>query len=457
MRKLLLISLMSLVLAAPCLQDARAAQKLDVKRFVLDNGLTVLHVERDNLPVVRATLLIKSGASIEPAELSGLASLTASLLVEGTESRSSTEISEEVEFIGASLGASAGEDFSTISLSVLRKDMEKGFTLMSDVLLNPVFARKEIKRRKDQVKGALRQRREDPGYLASLKFYEQVYGQHPYGRQSTGTAESIERIGRGDIRDYYAANYLPNNSVLSVVGMVSPEELKGLLDKYFSAWSPAEAPAKELAGPEGKGPGFYTIDRDLTQATILMGHLGVRRSHPDYYALQVMNYILGGGGFSSRMMDRLRDQMGLTYGVYSRFSSHKEAGTFYVSLQTKNSSAATAIEEIKALIRAMRDKGATPEELSAAKAYLTGSFPRRIDTMSEIASFLALVEYFGLGLDYPERYAERINSVTLDDVMRVARKHMREADLITIVVSKLSETGDIGAQGSQKDYSRDEE
>jgi zinc protease len=346
-----------------------------------------------------------------------------------------------VEFIGASLGASAGNDISTISLSVLRKDRDKGFELMSDVLLRPVFPRKEIKRKKEQVKGALKQRREDPGYLAGVKFAELVYGSHPYGRQISGTEESIDRIGRGDIRDFYRNHYVPNNAILSVVGMLSTEELRGLIDKYLSGWKSGEVPAPEFSKPMSAEPGLSTIDRELTQATILMGHLGVPRLHPDYYALQVMNYILGGGGFSSRMMDRLRDQLGLTYGVYSTFSSAREAGSFLVNIKTKNSSATRAMEEIKALIRSMREEGATADELSNAKAYLTGSFPRRIDTMGEIASFLASVEYYGLGLDYPAKYAERINSITLEDVKRVAREHIREEDLITVVVARQSEAG----------------
>jgi zinc protease len=442
-RKLSLATLLLLALGVPAHREAEAAaaKDLDVHRFVLENGLTVLHVERDNLPVVRASLLVRAGATSEPGELSGLASLTASLLTEGTKARSSTEISQEVEFIGASLGASAGADFTTISLSVLRKDMEKGFELMSDVLLRPVFPRKEIKRRKAQVMGALKKRLEDPGYLAREKFNKLVYGGHPYARQVSGTEESIGRIGRGDIREFYTSRYRPNNAVLSVVGMVDPEELKGLIDKYLSGWPPAEVPRPGISAPESAGPGLRTIDRELTQATILMGHLGVPRLHPDYYALQVMNYILGGGGFSSRMMDRLRDQLGLTYGVHSIFSYGREAGSFMVNIKTKNISASKAIEEIRAIVSAMRKEGATAEELAAAKAYLTGSFPRRIDTMGEIASFLAVVEYYGLGLDYPRMYAERINAVTLKDVGRVAREHIREDDFITVVVARQSEAG----------------
>lgn len=448
MRKLINILLLLALLAVTAFGCAprsivvdQGGTDLNVDRYMLDSGLTVLHVKRDNLPVVRATLLIRSGASREPAKLSGLASLTASLLTEGTKSRNSTEISQEVEFIGASLGASAGADFSTVSLSVLRKDMDKVFELMSDVLLRPTFPRKEIKRKKAQVKGALRQRREDPGYLASVEFNGLVYGEHPYGRKVSGTEKSIDSIGRGDIRDFYRNYYVPNNAILSVVGMISPEELGGLIEKYLSDWAPAEIPSPKLTAPRSAKPGLRTIDRDLTQATILMGHLGVPRLHPDYYSLQVMNYILGGGGFSSRMMDRLRDQLGLTYGVYSSFSSNREAGSFFVNIKTKNNSAAQAMDEIRKLIEGMRAEGVTADELSAAKAYLTGSFPRRIDTMGEIASFLANVEYYGLGLDYPAKYAERINAVTLEDVKRVAREHIKEDGLIIVIVASQKKAG----------------
>lgn len=420
---------------------------LNADRRVLKSGLTVLHVERDNLPIVRVSLLIRSGAMHEPPELAGLASLTASLLSEGTRSRSAREISSEVEYMGASLGASATDDYTSLSLSVLKKDLNKGFELLTDILLEPTFPRKEVKRKREQVKSALKKSRENPSHLASVAFEEMVYGDHPYGRLVSGDEESLDRIGRRDIRKFYSAHYRPDNAILSVVGMVSPAELDELIAQYLPGWEKADspgskdAPAHEAPPPLSAGSSTRTIDRELTQANIILGHLGVSRSHPDYYALQVMNYILGGGGFSSRMMDRLRDQLGLTYGVYSSFSAKLDAGAFYVRMQTKNSAASKAMDEIRSMVTAMRDEGVTVDELKGAKAYLTGSFPRRIDTMAEIASFLAQVEFHGLGLDYPQRYAQMINAVTLDEIKRVAQKHLRVEDLVVVVVADLEQAG----------------
>lgn len=420
-------------------QGASAPAGLDVTRRVLDSGLTVLNVERDNLPVVRLTLLIKAGAFNEPPELSGLASLTASLLTEGTASRSSTRISEEVEFIGASLDASANRDFTIISLSVLKKDLDKGFELLSDILLNPVFSPQEIARSKALVTGALRQREEDPGYVASRTFKQQLYGSHPYGRVIQGEPGTIQRISRADIVGFYSDNYRPNNAVLSVAGMINTTELDGLIGKYLSSWTPAVVHTPTVPVPPATSYRLVTLDRDITQANIVMGHMGVSRSDPDYYALQVMNYILGGGGFSSRLMARLRDDMGLTYGIYSSFSAHRDTGDFFISIQTKNDAARAAIDEIRKQIRLIRQDGVRADELADAKAFLTGSFPRRIDTMGKISSFLSMVEFYGLGLDYPAQYARRINSVTLQDIRRVARRHLSADDLILVMVAKLAE------------------
>ncbi len=422
-----------------------SAYELDIKRKVLDSGLTVLHVQRDNLPMLRMTLLVKAGSVNEPDGKAGLASLTASLLSEGTKSRTSTQLSREIEFIGASLGASASADFSTLSLSILTKDMDKGFELFSDVLLNPTFPIAQLKRKRTERLGALKQRREDPGYLAAVEFKKLTFGKNPYGRLTSGDESTLPSITRADIKNFYNKSYRPGSAVLSVVGKINPQELDALITKYLAAWQPL-TDTSSFATVATPAPLFRlsTIDKQLTQSTIRMGHIGVERAHPDYYALQVMNYVLGGGGFSSRLMDRLRAQLGLTYGIYSSFSAYKDAGSFIINIQTKNETAVQAIKEIRSQVHSMIEQGITPEELSDAQAYLTGSFPRRISTMSSISSFLASVEFYGLGLDYPTTYAAKINALTTQDILRVARKHIHEDRMNLVVVGDLDKAGLIG-------------
>ncbi|MGD2079843.1 MAG: pitrilysin family protein [Nitrospirota bacterium] len=418
---------------------AEAASALEVERTVTSEGLVVLHVERDNLPVVVFTLLVDAGSSREPSELAGLASLTASLLDEGTARRTSMQISEEVSYIGARLGVSAGRDFSTLTLKVLRKDLEKGLDVYSDILLNPSFPPEEIARVKDLVKGSLREMEERPSFLARRAFMGKVFGDHPYGRIPKGTPETVDAIEREDIVRFHEKYYAPGNSILAVVGDISSEELQALLEKHLGAWTGREAPPLEAASPAEAGGEVVRIDRDLTQANILLGHLGVSRGDPDFYPLRVMNYILGGGGFSSRLMESIRQQMGLAYDVHSFFPAGRLAGTFRAVVQTKNSTANEAIGEIIRQMRLMRQEKVTPEELEGAKAFLVGSFPRKLETMDKIANFLVRVEYHGLGPNYMEEYPRLIESVTADDVLRAAREHLRPESLVIVVVADQEE------------------
>ncbi|OGW37968.1 MAG: hypothetical protein A2Y97_05530 [Nitrospirae bacterium RBG_13_39_12] len=409
---------------------------IDAKRNISQNGLTVLHSEKHSLPIVMVTLLVRGGQINEPEELAGLANLTAELLTEGTKSRKSADISEEVEFIGASLDASAGSDYITITLSVLKKDINKGFELFSDVLLNPTFPQDEIDRKKDLIKGSLKQREEEPSYLAERAFKKEVFGEYPYGRIIEGSVETIDNIKRDYLVKFYHDNFLPNNSILSVVGDLTSDELNTLIEKYLGEWKQTDLPlkiVKEFDGVNMKS--IVKIERDLTQANIVIGNLGIRRENPDYYAVSVMNYILGGGGFSSRLMQSIRDEMGLAYDVNSAFAAYKEQGSFQIDVQTKNESASTVINEILEQIKRIRNEEVSDDELSEAKSYLTGSFPRRLDTNRKISNFLAAVEFYNLGLDYAEKYPDYINSVTKEDVLKVARKYLDPEKYVLVIVA----------------------
>jgi len=409
---------------------------LDVKRTVLSNGLTILHSEKHNLPIVMVTLLVKASQLNEPKDKAGLANLTAELLTEGTKNRKSTDISDEIEFIGASLYVSAGSDYTTVTLSVLKKDINKGVELFSDILLNPTFPQGEIERKKELIKGSLKQQEEEPSFLAGRAFKKEVFGEHPYGRLIEGSVETIDNIKREDFVRFYSDYFLPNNSILSVVGDLTSDELDGLIKQYLGEWKKKEVPLKvDKKIEEKKIKKVVKIDKELTQANVMLGNLGISRDNPDYYAVSVMNYILGGGGFSSRLMQSIRDEMGLAYDVHSFFTAGKEEGIFQVGIQTKNESANTAIDEILKQIGRIRKESVSDQELSDAKSYLTGSFSRRLDTNRKIVDFLASVEFYNLGLDYVEKYPNYINSVTQDDVLRVAQKYLAPENYVLVVVA----------------------
>lgn len=431
-KTLILSSILYLVLSLQ-------AYALDVKRTILPTGLTVLHVERHNLPIVTVTLLIKASPFNEPPDKAGLANLTAELLTEGTKKRKAKEISEEIEFIGASLDSSAGSDFSILRLSVLKKDIEKGFEILSDVLLNPTFLEEEIKRLKEMIKGNLRQSEEDPSFVADKTFRKAVYGDHPYGRLITGTPETIDKITREDLTRFHTEYYRPNNAILSIVGDITEAEVKGIIERYLGEWEPREIPSVNKSIDIIKRKNVILIDKDLTQANIIIGHKGMERENPDYYAVSVMNYILGGGGFSSRLMQTVRDEMGLAYDINSQFDSMKNGGFFRVEVQTKNESANKVIEEVLKQINRIKKEPVSDQELEDAKAYLTGSFPRRFDTNKKIAEMLVAIEYYNLGLDYIDRYPEYIKSITKDDIIKVAEKYLDVENFVLIVVARQSE------------------
>lgn len=412
---------------------------IDINKIILPNGLTVLHVERHNLPIITVSLLIKASPFNEPLEKAGLANLTAELLTEGTKTRKASEISEEIEFIGASIDSSAESDFTTVNMSVLKKDVDKGFEIFSDILINPVFAEDEIKRKKEMIIGSLRQSEEDPSFVANRTFRKALYGDHPYGRQITGTEDTIKKITREDLVKFHHNYYRPNNSVLSVVGNITDTELKTIIEKYLSKWEPKEIRLKEVRTVTEKKKEVILIDKDLTQANIIIGHTGIKREDPDYYAVSVMNYILGGGGFSSRLMQSIRDEMGLAYDIHSLFDAKKNGGFFYVTVQTKNKSANTVIEEIMKQINRIKDEPVSDQEIDDAKAYLTGSFPRRFDTNKKIAYILVAIEFYNLGMDFINRYPDQIKSVTKDDIIRVAKRYLDTDNSVLVAVARQSE------------------
>ncbi len=427
--------LILLIFVAFHLLSLADAFAINVNRTVLPNGLTVLHSENHNLPIVMVTMIVKSGQVHEPSDKAGLANLTAELLDEGTKTRTSKDISEAIDFIGASLNASTGNDYITISLSVLKKDLNRGFEIFSDIVLNPVFPQHEIDRKKQLIKGSLKQREEEPSFLAERAFIKEVFGEHPYSRLIEGSEETIDKITRDDILKFHSENFIPNNSILSIAGDITQEELIILLEKYIGEWKKIELPERKSLNLEiNKNKKIVKIDRDITQANIILGNYGISRDNPDYYAVTVMNYILGGGGFASRLMNSIRDEKGLAYDVHSYFAAYKEAGYFQSELQTKNETANIAIDEIIRQITKIKTEKVTEKELSEAKSYLTGSFPRRLDTTRKIADFLAIVEFFNLGLDYDKKYIDYINSVTGEDVLRVAQKYLTPENYILVIV-----------------------
>lgn len=412
-----------------------ADARLSPRKAVLPNGITVVTSEQKALPMVTFNLLIEAGSRFDPEGREGLANVAARLLTYGTKNRTALEISETLDFLGATLATACGEEAATVSLTLLKKDLDAGLQLLAEILSASTFPEAEIDRQKQSIIASIRAAEEDPGHVAQLKFMDALFPKSPYGRAVEGTADSVKRVERAGVVEFYQKYYRPNHAILTVVGDVSHREIIERLGKAFRPWEKGGA---SVAAPPRPVPGAATVvkvSKDLTQANIILGHEGVPRAHPDYYVIQVMNYILGGGGFSSRLMESIRNQRGFAYSVHSAFEPEKYAGSFAVSMQTKNESAGEAIRVAVEEIRKIREQGVTDEELKAAKDYLIGSFPLRLDTNRKVAAFLSQVEFFGLGLDYPERYPEIIRAVTRQDVLRAAKRYLEPEKLIAVVVA----------------------
>jgi zinc protease len=408
------------------------------QREALPNGAVLLVAEQRAVPIVTVSLLVQAGAVLDPPDKPGVANLVAQMMTQGTKTRTAPQISEAIEFIGGSLSVDAGQELATISLSVLSKDLDTGLELLSDVLLNPVFNQADLDRKKQEVIAGIKRDQEDPGTVSWQAFLALVYGSHPFGRPVEGTEQSVPTITRDDLGKFHEANFRPNRAILAVVGDVNVADLRQRLAARLSAWQPggvAFTPPR-LPAPLPQRV-VKTIQRQVTQSSINLGHLGITRDNPDYYAVQVMNYLLG-GGFSSYLISKIREEKGWAYDVGSYFGAGKVAGDFSVSMQTKNEVAQDAIDEALAQVRRIRDQPVSDQELKDAKAYLTGSFPLRLDTSKKIAGMLATIEYYGLGLDYVEKYATRINAVTAADIQRVAQKYLDPEKYALAVVGDLT-------------------
>jgi zinc protease len=406
-----------------------------VVRQTLSNGVRVQVSEQTSVPMVIVDILVDAGSRFDPHGEEGLANLTADLLTEGTTTRSAEQIHEAADFIGASLSSQASEDVADLGLRVVLKDLDAGLDLWTDCLLRPSFPAKEVDRRKTAILAAIRASEDSPGAVANRAFDKTLFGQAPYGHPAEGWAETVQKLTRKDILAYYDRFYRPSRGIITVVGDVKAPEIIAKLEQRLKDWrDQAESAAAAVAAAPPPAASTVVIEKPLTQANIVLGHRGVARENPDWFPLMVMNHILGGGSFNSRLFSSVRTKGGLAYSVGSSFSGSKDPGAFKIAMQTKSSSAQEAVSKAREEIARMRSEPVSAEELDEAKKYLTGSFPMRFDSNAKVAAVLAQIEFFGLGSDYFDTYVDRVNAVTVEDVQRVAQQYLHPDDFVLVVV-----------------------
>ncbi|HEX9241742.1 MAG TPA: pitrilysin family protein [Anaeromyxobacter sp.] len=405
------------------------------KKFVLANGLRVRLVEYRRLPIVALNLVVDAGAARDPGTSPGLASLTATMLTEGTKTRTATQISDEVGFLGASLGAGASVDSAALSGSTLARHLPRFLEIFADVAVSPAFPQADFARVQDERLVTLLQQRDQPQAVASKAFQPVFWGAHPYGHYSLGTEDSVRAMRPADLAAFHDRLWRPANAELVVVGDVSEAELKALLEKSLGAW-PAGSAATPLgaAAPASPRRTLMLEKADAPQSYLYLGMPGLRRSSEDYVAGTVAFQVLG-GGMASRLFRNLREDKGYTYGVYARSDARKLAGASVVVGSVKAEVTGAALKELLSEVQRMREEPVPAQELEEAKDSLVLSLPANFATAGATAGRIADLVANGLPDDYWNRYAELVRKVTAADVQQFAKKFMDQSQLTLVMVA----------------------
>ncbi|HEX8722694.1 MAG TPA: pitrilysin family protein, partial [Pyrinomonadaceae bacterium] len=390
----------------------------------LPNGLRVVVVEQPRLPLVSFRLAFRSGDASDPPALPGLTDLMTDMLVEGTESRTSRQIAEEVARYGATLTAGASSDYLTVAASSLAAYADRVLELLADVTLRPTFPESELALAKSNAQQNLIAQRAQPSFLASEAVARVLFGQHPYAVVAS-TPESIEALARDALVAHHRALLVPNNAVLLVVGDVRREEVLGQAGRLFGGWRPGEVAEPQFPAPPARTERVaYVVDRPgSAQTNLLVANLSITRTDPDYFPVLVMHTILGGNA-SARLFMNLREEKGYTYGAYTQFDARRHAGSFRATTEVRGEVTGLSLKEIFYELERVRSEDVSDKELTDAKAYLTGIFPIRLETQEGLVEQLAQIRMHGLPDDYLETYRENIKRVTKDDVRRAAQLYV---------------------------------
>jgi zinc protease len=430
---------------------AAPASAVTVQSVTSPGGITAWLVEDHSLPVVTFDVSFRGGSALDPAEKAGLATLTTDLLDEGAGDLDSPAFQGRLEDLAASLQFGASEDAIGVSLRAITANLGASLDLLRLSLTAPRFDEAAVARVRGQLLDQLAREVREPHYIAGRLWWRNAFGDHPYARPTQGTAESVARISTDDMRALVHGRFARDVMLIGVVGDVTPAALRDLLDNTFMGL-PLHAAAATVPDVQASDKGTLLLAKlPIPQSVVTFGQPGIKRDDPDWYAAYIVNHILGGGGFSSRLTSEVREKRGLAYSVYSGLQPMQHSGVILGGVATQNSRVAQSIDIIRAEWRRMRDDGPTAQELQDAKTYLTGSFPLNLDSTGRIAATLVAVQRDGLGIDYLDRRDALINAVTLEDARRVARRLLDPDKLSFVVVGspeKLDGAREVAPSGS---------
>jgi zinc protease len=398
----------------------------------------VVVVQHHEQPVVSLRLIVRAGSASDPKGKIGLTHLLASLLDQGTTTKTAQQFNDEIDFIGGAISSGAGSDLIFLDTLVMTDSFEFGLRTLSDMARHPAFSQEEIERQRQQVVSGLKVSLEDPEWIANAVFDRLVYGSHPYGFPDAGTPETLAAIGRDDLVAYQAKYFAPNNAILAVVGDVTVDEAFSMTTKVFGDWARHEVPQEKFERPPDPTRRVIVVNKpDSVQTEVRVGHLGVPRKNDDYMALNLAIRILGGEG-SNRLHQVLRTERALTYGAQARFDTLKESGDFRAETNTRTQATGEVLRLIVDEFWRLQRERVGERELADAKAYLTGSFPLTIETPDAIATQVLNSVFYGLPLEQLQTFRDRVNAVTVDDIQRVARYYLQPDRLSVVLVGNAS-------------------
>ncbi len=427
MQRFFFVLLLSLPLSA------QAA--LAIQHWQTPQGARVVFVESRELPMLDISVDFPAGSARDPAGKAGLAHLTHGLLDQGAGGLSDTAIAHRLADVGAVLSGNFDRDRAGVTLRTLSSASEKAAALemLARVLQRPDFPQAVIKREKQRLIAAIREAEADPGTVAGKAFYRALYGTHPYAHDEAGDPAAIARLTRGDLQAFYRAHYSAPNAVISLVGDIPRAEAEAIAARLAAGLSKAAA-VPPLPSPAPAASSDVRIAHPSTQSHVLVGAVGMARNDPDFFPLFVGNYVLGGGGFDSRLMREVRDKRGYAYSAYSYFMPMVEAGPFQLGLQTKLEQTGDALKVAQATLRQFIADGPSEAELDQAKSNLTGGFPLRIDSNKKILDYLAVIGFYRLPLDYLDTWVAKVDAVDVAAVKQAFARRIDPDRLVTVVV-----------------------
>lgn len=418
-------------LLAPALLACGAWAAAPIQTLTSPGGKDFWLVEEASIPMVALEISFVGGASSEPADQLGAANFLAGMLDEGAGEMDSLAFSTRAQLLAANFSFSSGRDAFSVSARMLSENLDESAALLRTAIAEPRFDEEPLRRVRGQILSSLRSDESDPDALASRAWFGAAFPDHPYGRPGDGTVETVSALDADDLRAAHRRLLTRDGAVIGIVGDVTPQKAGEMVDMLL-AGLPEAAPARPAMVEPAAGGGVNVVDFDAPQTTVLFGQAGPLRDDPDFIPAYVMNYILGGGGFSSRLTVEVREKRGLAYSTYSYIASFDRAGLIIGGVGTANARAAESLDVIRAEWRRMAEEGVTAEELDKAKRYLTGAYPLRFDSNAKIAGILVAMQLDDLPADYVNTRNALVEAVTLDDISRVARKWL-DADALRVV------------------------